>query len=196
MSHHTYTTAAFVLGGVDVGEGSRSLVFYTRELGLLYGLARSVREVRSKLRFALQPLSLCEVSLVRGRDVWRVTGARAGINYYHVLQDAPHKLALLARVFSLARRLIRGEEPGGEVFELFEEGLTFLVEEELNKEELALFECLFIFKLLHLLGYVASFETRRTLPDEKITRELLVAMASYKKKLVHEINKSLTATQL
>lgn len=196
MSYHTYTTAAFVLGGVDAGEGSRSLVLYTRELGLLYGLARSVREVRSKLRFALQPLSLCEVSLVRGRDVWRVTGARADINYYHVLQDSPDKLAVLARVFSFVRRLIRGEEPGPEVFALLEEGFAFVVDEALSKEELSLFECVLIFKLLYLLGYVASFEHRETLSNEKITRALILQMADHKKKLVFEINKSLTATQL
>lgn len=196
MSHHTYTTEAFVLGAIDVGEGSRSLILYTKELGLLYGLARSVREVRSKLRYALQPFSLAEVSLVRGRDVWRVTGARPLISYYALLQRAPARQQTFLRIVALMRRLIRGEVPGEDLFTMLSQAFAFLAQEDLSGEELSLFECVVVLRLLSLLGYAAETAATEEPSDRPITRELLVELRAARKKFVQAINRSLAATQL
>lgn len=196
MATHTYTSFAFVLGGLDVGEGSRSLALYTRELGLVYGVARSVREARSKLRYALQPYSLSEVSLVRGKDVWRVTGAREATGYYFALAHAPLKQEVAVRILALLRRLIRGEEPHGEIFTLIENGLSFLLSESLSDEEVALVECAVVIRLLYLLGYVGETSVAGELADLNFSRELLSRLHEKKRALVLEINRSLAATQL
>lgn len=196
MSHHTYTTEALVLGGIDIGEASRSLILYTRDLGLVYGFAKSVREVRSKLRPAVQSLSLVLVSLVRGRDIWRVTGARALVNYYKELEDAPEKQQVLRRTAGLIRRLIRGETPGESVFIATHEAYAFLLREELTADELAIFECIVVLRLLSLLGYATQAPSWTCLKDSELSRELLRSLAGEKKTFIAEINKSLNATQL
>lgn len=49
---------------------------------MLYASAKSVREERSKQRYALQEFSHARVTLVRGRSGWKVTGAEAIADLY------------------------------------------------------------------------------------------------------------------
>jgi len=196
MAHHTYTTPAFVLHGIDVGEGSRSLLLYTRELGLVYGLARSVREARSKLRFGLQPFTLAEVSLVRGRNVWRVTGAREILSYQYALRDHQEKALVVVRVMAFMRRLIRGETPEQYAFELLEKGFSFLIEHDLTSEEIGAVECLLIFRLLHTLGHVPPYERDERVGHDLFTKHLAADLIPHKRELILAINKGLAAAQL
>jgi len=75
MSERIYTTSALVIGERTSGEASKVFTLFTRELGLVYAYARSVREVRSKLRYNLPLYSFTLVSLVAGREYWRIVGA-------------------------------------------------------------------------------------------------------------------------
>ena len=74
MSHTLYSTECIVLGSVDSGEANRYISLFTREW-VLCAVARSVREEKSKLRYCLQSFSFTDATLVRGREVWRITGA-------------------------------------------------------------------------------------------------------------------------
>jgi recombinational DNA repair protein (RecF pathway) len=63
----------------------------------------------SKLRYNLEDYSFGTFSLVRGREVWRLTGAEK--------QELPEKLSLVrARVLNLVKRLVQGEEKNEKLF--------------------------------------------------------------------------------
>ena len=124
--YHLYHTPAFVLGSEPFGEGSKRFTLFTRELGLISGNATSVREERSKLRYALQDFSYSDITLVRGKDSWRLTSAVLIENIYNVFRNTPEVAALFGRVFRLLQRLLAGEEKNEKLFDAVMEGFNFL----------------------------------------------------------------------
>jgi len=197
MAYHTYTTDSLVLGGADVGEGSRMLHLYTKEFGLVSAVARSVREARSKLRYGLQTMSRSDIALVRGKDVWRITGAREQLNYYYLFKSDQAKQDLALRLIGLVRRLVRGEEPHEAFFDLLTESFTFLAEHGLTKELLITLECVIVLRILSMLGYVGILpELEAVLRSGTLSEALLQDAAAHQKRMVKEINASLLAAQL
>ncbi|MDO8593898.1 MAG: recombination protein O N-terminal domain-containing protein [bacterium] len=126
MSHHLYHTLGFILGSEGRGEANKSFTLLTKDLGLISATAQSVREERSKLRYGLQELSLSELTLVRGKDIWRLTGAALVDNLFLSFRDSPEITALFGRVFRLLRRLVAGEEKNERLFTVIAETSSFL----------------------------------------------------------------------
>lgn len=151
MSHQIYTTPAVVLGVREASEATRTLTLYTRDHGLVNATAQGLRELKSKLRYNLQLFSWPEVSLVRGREVWRVVHVEAGELAAH--REAV-RLQLVARVAQLVLRLVAGEVAQPDFFEEFKSGAHFLERPFLTEAELVNFELIWVARLLRRLGYV------------------------------------------
>ena len=64
MSYHIYTTPGIVLRHRPLREADRVYIILTRDLGLIRASAIGVRKETSKLRGALEPLSLSMTSWV------------------------------------------------------------------------------------------------------------------------------------
>ena len=100
-------------------EADRLYTILTHDLGLVRASASGVRKEESKLRGALEPLALSNVSLVRGKEYWRITSA-----------ESIRRIPLtdgLARALALLERLVQGESPHPELFDVVE---TYLEAEE------------------------------------------------------------------
>lgn len=98
MAIEKYTTESIVIEYFDQGEHDRVYKLFTKEFGLVMAHAKSVRKLESKLRAHVMPRSVSLVTLVQGRDVWRLVGAqeeKGGIG----LEDA----------VLLIKRFIKGE---------------------------------------------------------------------------------------
>ncbi|MBI5005317.1 MAG: DNA repair protein RecO [Candidatus Lloydbacteria bacterium] len=141
MAYHIYTTDGIVLGSVSVGESNRYLYVLTKNLGLLGVRAQGIRELRSKLRFALTDFSHVRVALVRGKDVWRVTSAVPFSSYQALFFDK-EKLRVFARIASLLRRLVVGETEHAALFDFMFRTAVFLAAEKFTAKELACMEAL------------------------------------------------------
>lgn len=140
MSYHVYTTRGLVLSQRPSREADRVYRILTRDLGLIRAIALGVRKEASKLRGALEPVTLSNVSVVRGKEFWRATSAQV----VKRLQDAP----ALIRPLNLLEQLVAGESSHPELFDAVEEavlaGTTF--DEEA--------EALLVSKILFHLGYL------------------------------------------
>ncbi|MCH7529817.1 recombination protein O N-terminal domain-containing protein [Patescibacteria group bacterium] len=192
-----HTTEGFVIGGIDTGESHRYLSLLTKEFGLIRAVARSVRVEQSKLRYNLQDLACVDISLVRGREVWRITGAKERYNTYWELRDQKKKCALLAQVTVLLRRLLAGEEKNERLFSIISNGIAFLRNEKLNDNELKLFEYLIILRILHSLGYIGKVaQTDPLVSSELFKRNMLTAVALVQTAVVRGINKALKESHL
>ncbi len=195
MAHHLYTTAAFVLHSTPAGEANRFLDLFTRELGLVRCLGKSIREGRSKLRYGLQPLSFAEVGLVRGRELWRLTGASPGLSLSGACKEDTSRLYLAARIARLLARLVQGEEKNEELFFVVEEGMRFLAAEKFENGQLQNFECVLVLQILHRLGYLGGEEFNSFL-SSPLSREVIAAIDPIRTKAVVTINRSLRETHL
>ncbi len=109
MSYAVYTTRGFILGSAPSGEASKTYSIYTEDFGLIKGKAQGVRLLVSKLRYNLEDYSFATFSLVRGREVWRITGVE---KESEPMSDA----RMRARVLNLTRRLVQGEERNDALF--------------------------------------------------------------------------------
>ena len=137
----------------------------TRELGVIRATALGARKIESKLRGALEPYILSSISLVRGREHWRATSAES----LKSISPSP----LVARPLLLIEKLIQGESPHPELFDMVEEAIgsnTSLDEQ---------FEISFVSRILFHLGY---------LKENDLTLE--------KSALIKAINDGITASHL
>ncbi len=151
MTYVTYTTEALVCGSFDQNTADRSFLLFTREAGMLFAVAKSVREERSLQRPALQDFSRIRVSLIKGKTGWRIGSVEAISNDYALATTREIRGSVVA-VYRLLRRFIRGEEPVGELYDVVVSSLDVLLLNNLNNRRLI--ELKTEMEILACLGYV------------------------------------------
>jgi DNA repair protein RecO (recombination protein O) len=156
VSYHIYTTKGITLSYRPFKEADRIYSILTRDLGLIRATALGVRKEASKLRGSLEPVVLANVSLVRGKEFWRITSAES----LDRIESRPERLKPLA----LLERLVQGEAAHPELFDVVEKFLT--TAGTLNSETS------FVAHILWQLGYIK--EADLVLPE----RELIKAINS------------------
>jgi hypothetical protein len=129
---------------------------FTREFGVLYVHGQSVRELRNRNRYALRTHTLALVTLVRGRDTWRLTSAQARERVVSLT---------VRRILALTGTLLAQEDPAPRLFDLLH---TTLPVEEGLMPCLMTHEAILALFVLHELGYVAR-------PYTSLTDQLLEA---------------------
>lgn len=200
--HTIHTTEGFILKSANFGEANKYFFIFTKEFGLIRAAAQGVRHLKSKLRYGLEDYSLAQVSVVRGREIWRLTSAEKKLSLkLSKDKENSEKFLLLSRIFALLLRLLHGEERNDLLFESVKEGLIFLESLETSRlnldVDMANFECILALRILSALGYIGKlgdFDKFTTSPY--FTTELLAEMNALKTRAILEINKSLKETHL
>lgn len=192
--NHICHTEAVVLGGYPKGEADKQISLFTRDLGLVRADARGIRNLTSKLRFALQPYKVVRIDLISTRAAYR-----AGSTDLLLSLESPDMAVLgaLHRIASLVRRLVPEQEKNEALYEAIIEVINFLSKK--NKEMPALnvssLELLAVFRILYHLGYVTE-SGERSIVREPITPQLLEQVTLRREALVKEVNQSLRETML
>ena len=168
MAYQTYITEALVCGSYDSKSSDRTYLLFTREAGMLYAHAKSVREERSKHRYALQICSHIRVTLVRGKSGWKITGTESIGNVYAHMETREER-AFLRNSILLLKRVIQGETAHTEIFD---DVLYALY--ETPQCDPGVRECILALRTLHTLGYVAPHPTFEIImhakPDSAFTQ--------------------------
>lgn len=151
MAYATYTTEALVCGSRPNHTSDKSFLLFTKDAGMLWATARSVREERSKQRYALQDFSLIKVSLVRGKSGWRIGSAESEYNAFSEAQSRETR-GLLTGMVRLLRQFMKGEEAVPTVFEDSRKFLDFVKSEQNHNRQVV---DVFAIRLLHKLGYIS-----------------------------------------
>lgn len=138
MAIEKYTTPAIVIESFDQGEHDRVYKLFTREFGQVLALAKSVRKLESKLRAHVLPRTVTLVTLVKGREIWRLVGAQEEKKTYGMMND----------VTELIRRFVRGE---GSHKALYDKLISFMVEQPSGDKQKA--RLLLYYIVLVELGY-------------------------------------------
>lgn len=195
--YHLYHTDAFVLGGAPFGEGSKIISLFTRELGFLSASAKSVREERSKLRYGLQDFSYSDITLVRGKEFWRLTNAELRHQIMDEQNYSQEKAKMVGRICALLRRLLVGEEKNEPLFIAVLLGFRFL-KDATTKDLLEGAEIILVLRILYFLGYLAPRgEFDPFLSHADLWGEAVISTALLCRTLaISEINNSLKETQL
>ncbi len=153
MSYQTYITEALIVGSFDSNTADKSYLLFTKTAGMLYASAKSVREERSRQRFALQDFSLITVSLIKGKTGWRIGSVQSEGNLFSQAVDREVRGSVV-RICKLLRRFVAGEEPHPELYEEVMLGLASA--STAASENRLMIEEIIRARLLYSLGYIAS----------------------------------------
>jgi DNA repair protein RecO len=194
--HHIHHTEAFVIGSSSSGEESKYIILMTKELGLIYARAQGVRRLASKLRFALEDFSYSTVSLVRGKEMWRIVNAMPHDNLYHNMMRDENTRQVIARVFKLVRRMVSGESAHPELFTLLKEMFSVLEKETFTGKELIAAEALIELRVLAILGYAPADKVFDNYIKKDFNPELIRSSAHDTVAIVAAVNDSLKESQL
>jgi len=194
LKNREITTRGVVIARAQSGEGSVRVFIYTDELGLVGAFAKSGREERSKLRPHLQIGTHGTYTLVKGRHEWRIVGVVDTENILFILADRPHARQAAARVMSVVRQLIHGEEVNRELFHAL--GGFFAVLPDCSPKEARISERLAMVRILASLGYVPTLSDIPHLSDFSFEREVLLHLAPFEARMTKAINDALLASGL
>lgn len=193
MPHHVYTTPGFIVKSSSHAEAGKFFNIFTRDLGMIGATAQGVRLNQSKLRYHSQDYVRSFFSLVRGKEVWRLTGA-SGLDSSLILIEKNRRLYM--RVLSLLSRLLPGEDKNENLFETFNYFYEYLCLNDVNEDE-DIIECLTVIRILYHLGYVnTDLVLKEILLSKEINPALISSVRSMKASIVKLINNALKESQL
>ena len=165
VAYKTYTTEALVCGSKDSYTSDRSYLLLTEAAGMLWANARSVREEKSRQRYALQDFSLVRVSLVKGKSGWRIGSVESQSNVFMGAASREARGAI-TRVVKLLRQFMQGEEPEPAVFADTKQSLAYL--DQIAPEDCPILADIFTLRLLNRLGYIAKDSSYSNYLDDPI----------------------------
>ncbi|QSH39099.1 recombination protein O N-terminal domain-containing protein [Candidatus Kaiserbacteria bacterium] len=190
MAHDVHTTSAFVLSSANVQDADKLFWLLTEDLGLVFASARSVREETSKLRYSLGDLSYTRTSLVRGRGLWRLTGAENN----HKEKLPPSAIEIFGRIATLVRRVMPTDEENKEVFTIVKKAYDTLLIDETNGK---MVEILAVARVLYQLGYLSrTSEYKGIIDTDDFSDETITKASIIENKMVDDINSGLSESQL
>ncbi len=184
---HNYRTEALVLGRLPNGEASATVFLLTSEFGLVRARAQGLRKEGAKLAGALQTFCESEVTLVRGKEIWRIAGATCIENWSTKLTLSNRLRA--GRIAHLLMRLLRGESDDAEIFPIMQGLLHALAQTTEEQGDSA--ECLAALKILQALGLDAG-----PLPEAGYGERALEEITSARNTFVSRVNRGITASGL
>jgi recombinational DNA repair protein (RecF pathway) len=194
--HSIYNTDAYVLDEKMSGEAGKNFFLFTKDLGFIYASAQGIRYQKSKLKFALQKYSRAKVSLVSGKTGWKIVNAIPEDNLLSILGNG-ESFYLIVRIFSLLNRLVQGEEINVDIFNIIENAIAFLEQNNFDKEKLRDIECVLVLRILNNLGYVGDNEELKFFVlDNEFKNEHIEEINKRRSIALGEINRALRESQL
>ena len=112
------SATGYILSYYNAGEADRRYRILTREHGLLFASATSVRKEQSKLKYFLQKLNLIEVELISSKSGYRITGGQLFSKTSKEI--GLESMAVLDRIGILVGRLCQASDQHLELFGIYD----------------------------------------------------------------------------
>lgn len=196
MSRQFYQLEGLIIAHREIGEADWLLLVVTSDYGLIKIVAKGVRLAKSKLRPSLSIWRPVSLTLVKGREIWRLVGAEQ-LNRYALSLPAER---LFAKFGPLILRLVPEEEPAPKLYRELRTGLDYfagLASERPDGQVLAGGELVMAWRVLAALGYAsAAIGVPAELAEGEWSGELLDRAYQSRRQTVMAINHSLAASQL
>ena len=148
----TYTTKAIILTRQPFREFDSKVAVYSLDKGKLELVARGAKKILSKLAGHLEPVSLSNIMVVRGKQYDYIGGAMNKNCFAGIKNDLDKVLAAQKAIFIL-HKIIKENEPDRQVFDLLFDFLYLLDEQSRLVPDYDLFYYFFVLKLLVVLGH-------------------------------------------
>jgi DNA repair protein RecO (recombination protein O) len=146
---------AIILNRSAYRESDSLVIVYTKDFGKLSLVARGTKKINSKLAGHLEPISLADILIIKGKG-FDYIGSALTTNAFLNLKDNLNKIYYAGRIIKWFSRLVKEGQSDERLFFLLLRTLQVIddyQDEEFTKESGELFFSFFAFKLLAELGY-------------------------------------------
>lgn len=187
---HKYTTAAIALARTPLSEASALVTLLTGDFGVIRARSQGLRKPGAKMGAGLQTLSESDVTLLKGKEGWRLAGSILARDWSRALLPTARTRA--GRVAELMLRFVRGEVNDPVLFVIYTNFIGSLA--NLSEEEQDAAECLAVLRILRRLGLDAGIIPGKT--DDDYSEAVRVAVQSDRKDIINRINRGIAASGL
>lgn len=196
MGRQFYQLEGLIIARREIGEADWLLVVITPDYGLIKVMAKGVRLAKSKLRPSLSLWRPVDLTLVKGREIWRLIGAER-INQLALGLSAER---LFAKLSTLLVRLVPEEAPAPDLYREIKTGWQYFAgftKADLSPVVVSVGELILVWRVLSALGYASSFVgLPPILSQGQWNRELLIQTHRARRQTAAAINHSIDASQL
>lgn len=148
----TYNSKAIILKREPFRENDTRVIVYGSESGRLELVARGAKKIKSKMAGHLEPITLANLMVVRGR-IFDYIGSAVSENCYSEIKNDLKKIKVAGRIANITSNLTKEGEGDSRIFALLEDVLDVLNKNKLRVTDCDLLPAFFILRLLTLLGY-------------------------------------------
>ncbi len=191
------------MSSFGVKESNKIFYCLTPDFGLIRFTAQGIRKNESKLKQSVQDFSYAKIALVYGKNGWILTNSDFIKSYFYTLKERDtemgrekayneEKIKVVAKIFSLIKRMVPEEDSELQIFDLIKNALEFLEKE--NRTYLISFEIGVVAMILKKLGYIDDAELKENFNTEI---KLLCGYAiENKENLLKKINNAIKESHL
>jgi len=151
----TVNTPAIILNRQEYREHDVLVTVYTPIRGRLQLVARGAKKLKSKLAGHIEPLTMADIMIIRGRGYDYLGSSLTRESYYNLRSDL-NKLYFAGQALSIYLRLTEESPEEPDLFFLLSEWLSYIdsysVDVELDKNKGNLLLAVFIFRFLSQTG--------------------------------------------
>ena len=187
---HKYTTAAIALARSPLSEASSLVTLLTGDFGVIRARSQGLRKPGAKMSAGLQTLSESDVTLLKGKEGWRLAGSILTRDWSRVLPMRARTRA--GRVAELMLRFVRGEVNDPALFIIYTNFIGSLA--NLSEEEQDAAECLAVLRILRTLGLDAGIIPGES--DDDYSEAACTAVQADRKDIITRINRGIAASGL
>lgn len=161
---------AFVLARRDFREYDQVVALYSRDAGKKSALARGVKKMTSKNAAHLEPFSLVDATMERGKEVDHLTKVQP-VEYFSAIRSDFAKSRAAGAVVSITDSLTKEGERDVQLFDALHGWLKFVSDDSQQTTDYRLQLDGYIVQLFHCLGFTPILD--RCVVCEKIYNEIV-----------------------
>lgn len=155
---NNYVTEAINLKSYNLNEADKIIVMYSKDNGLIKGVAKGIKKPKSKLGARMDLLVANSLQLLKGRSMDTILQAQT-VNHFRKTREDIDKLTLSTYVSEVVMNFGEGSESAsGEIYELLYKALN-RISDSINKKDMLIAVIKFQLKMLLIMGFCVELDT-------------------------------------
>lgn len=168
---NNYITDAINLKSYNLNDADKIILMYSKEKGLLKGIAKGIKKPKSKLGARMDLLVANTLQLLKGKSMDTILQAQTIDNFKNSRTDID-KLMLSSYISELVVNFGEGSENSSkEIYELLYNALTKIAS-SIEKKDALIATIKFQLKILLILGYCVELDTCLCCGERILNKEM------------------------
>lgn len=155
---NNYVTEAINLKSYNLNDADKIMVMYSKENGLIKGVAKGIKKPKSKLGARMDLLVANTLQILKGRSLDTIIQAQT-VNHFRKMREDYDKLMLSSYISEVVMNFGEGSEAASkDIYELLYKALNRVSNSE-NKKDMLIAVIKFQLKMLLIMGFCVELDS-------------------------------------